>query len=114
MKHGDKLGDLARVIRSKDAGNFHLTFDVIFEEKSTFARVVESGVLNEGIMRELYRLPQDAHVESAIFTPGFGIKVTIPRPIPSGGIDGVGEADLFGSNQQMPLLDIVVPEVTRS
>jgi hypothetical protein len=105
-----KLGDLARVVRSKDAGNFHLTFDIIFEDPDTFARVLDSGVITEERIRELYRLPPDDSVDIIIFNPGLGIKVVIPRHFSSGGLDGVGEADLFGSNQHMPLLDILVPE----
>ena len=34
-----KQGDLARVVRSMDAGNFHLTFDIIFEDPDTFNRI---------------------------------------------------------------------------
>lgn len=105
-----KLGDLARVIRSKDSGNFHLTFDILFEAPETFARVLDSGVISEERIRKLYQVPSDHSVEIIVFRPGIGIKVVIPRHFPSGGIDGVGEADLFGSNQHMPLLDILVPE----
>jgi hypothetical protein len=112
VKQSDKLGDLARVIRSKDAGNFHLTFDVIFEDERIFARVVKGRVLNEFAIRQLYRLPPDSPVEINVFPPGLGIKVTILRPKPSGGVDGVGESDLFGSNQHMPLLDLIVPAAT--
>ena len=105
-----KLGDLARVIRSKDSGNFHLTFDILFESPETFDWVLEAGVISEERIRELYQVPPDRSVEIVVFNPGLGIKVVIPRHFPSGGIDGVGEADLFGSNQHMPLLDILVPE----
>ena len=105
-----KLGDLARIIRSKDSGNFHLTFDIVFEASETFARVLDSGVINEERLRELYQVPPDQAVDIVVFTPGLAIKVVIPRHFPSGGIDGVGEADLFGSNQHMPLLDIPVPD----
>lgn len=110
MSAGRTLGDLARVIRSKDAGNFHLTFDIIFDDADTFARVVSSRVIHEDGIRKLYRMAANAPVQIAVFKPGLGIKVTIPRPIPSGGHDGVGEADLFGSNQHMLLLDVVVPD----
>ena len=105
-----KLGDLARVLRSKDAGNFYLTFDIIFEDPKIFVQVLESGVISEDRIRNLYQLPSHHSVEIIIFNPGLGIKVVIPRHFPSGGSEGVGEADLFGSNQHMPLLDILVPQ----
>ena len=41
-----KLSDLATVIRSKNAGPFELTFDVLFANHDDFERVVRSKVLS--------------------------------------------------------------------
>ena len=36
------LGELAKLIRSKNAGPFNLTFDVMFDEEDTYRHVVDS------------------------------------------------------------------------
>ena len=41
-----KLGKLARLIRSKNAGPFELTFDIMFEDPESFERVRASGALS--------------------------------------------------------------------
>ena len=37
-----RLADLAKVIRSKNAGPFELTFDVLFDSEEAYVRVVDS------------------------------------------------------------------------
>ena len=39
-----KLASLARLIRSKNAGPFVLTFDIMFDDVQTYSRVRDSGV----------------------------------------------------------------------
>ncbi len=51
---GDKLRDLAKTIRSKNAGVDHVTLDVIFHDRRTFERVRDSGVLNAGTVGRLF------------------------------------------------------------
>ena len=41
-----KLRDISKVIRSKNAGPFELTFDVIFKTNQYNEKVKSSGVLN--------------------------------------------------------------------
>jgi hypothetical protein len=40
-----KLSDLAKTIRSKNAGTDKITFDVIFRERETYEKVKRSGAL---------------------------------------------------------------------
>ncbi len=102
------LGNLARVVRSKNAGNFHWTFDILFEQEEDYRRVRDSGVLDPELFARLYGVaPSD--VECLVFDAGLGLKVTIPRPMASGG-DGIGETDLWGAGQYPPLLEVEVPE----
>ncbi len=102
------LGDLARVLRSKNAGNFHLTFDVIFDREETYRRVKASGVLGPELFARLYGV-RPADVEVVCFDAGLGIKVTVPRAMVSGG-SGIGETDLWGAGQYPPLASVEVPE----
>jgi hypothetical protein len=101
------LGGLARVVRSKNAGNFHWTFDILFDRPEPYRRVKESGALSPELFARLYGVAP-SEVEVLAFDAGLGLKVTIPRPIPSGG-NGIGETDLWGSGQYPPLLDLEIP-----
>jgi hypothetical protein len=101
-----KLWELARLIRSKNAGPFQLTFDVMFEEQESYELVRDAGLLSPELFSRLYGTPvEDVHVVA--YDPGRAIKVTIPRPTVSGDL---GDTDIFGGQQYGPLVDLDVPE----
>ena len=52
-----KLANLARLIRSKNAGPFELTFDIMFEDDATYQRVKNSGALTREEVAKRYNLP---------------------------------------------------------
>ena len=52
------LGDLASVIRSKNAGPFEVTLDILFDDPETYRRVKASGVLTVPRVARLFRLPE--------------------------------------------------------
>jgi hypothetical protein len=49
-----KLRDIAKVIRSKNAGALLLTLDVMFEDQATYEKVRDSGVLSPRALGPLY------------------------------------------------------------
>jgi Domain of unknown function (DUF4387) len=53
------LGELSRLIRSKNAGPFSLTFDVMFEDDATYRRVVDAKVLTKASFGALYGVPEE-------------------------------------------------------
>ena len=101
-----KLSELAKTIRSKNAGVNLITFDVIFTERSTYERVKEARVLTRETVGKLYRVPPERIVDFVEFDPANAIKFTILRLRPSG---SPGDPDIFGAQQYAPLLDIEVP-----
>ncbi len=101
------LADLAKTIRSKNAGVDKITFDIIFEDRGTYDRVRRSGVLSRESICKLYRIPPARISDHVEFDPGLAIKFTMFRRVPSG---SVGDADVFGSQQYGPLLGIEVPD----
>lgn len=101
-----KLADLAEVIRSKNAGAFQITLDVMFPDAATFERVQASGVLCSKLIADLYRVPIDS-VQLTVYPPANAIKATIPRRIPSGDI---GDSDIYGAQQHAPLLSVEIPD----
>jgi hypothetical protein len=99
------IKDLAKVCKSKNAGPFELTIDVVFEDADTFSRVKQTGVLCPSLFARLYGVP----AEHVLFTPydaAFAFKATLPRLVPAGDF---GDTDVYGCQQHAPLLDVEIP-----
>jgi hypothetical protein len=103
-----KLSDIAKTIRSKNAGVDKITFDVIFPDASAYERVRRSGVLSREAVCRLFAIAPERISDHVEFDPALAIKFTIYRRRPSG---SPGDADVFGAQQYGPLLGIEVPEV---
>ena len=101
-----KLSELAKTIRSKNAGVDLITFDVIFADRARYERVKRAHVLTREAVARLYRIPDERIVDFVEFDPANAIKFTIRRLRPSG---SPGDPDIFGAQQYAPLLDIEVP-----
>lgn len=100
-----KLIDAAEVIRSKNAGPFELTFDIIFKEWSMFHQFCEAKVITPKLIADLYGIQESQVMNITQFKPAKAIKATIERPMASGDL---GETDVYGAQQHAPLLDLVV------
>lgn len=101
-----KLSQLAKTVRSKNAGVDLITFDIIFRERAAYERVKRAKVLTRESVAQLYGLAPERIVDFVEFDPGYAIKFTITRLRPSG---SPGDPDIFGSQQYAPLLDVDVP-----
>ena len=102
-----KLSQLAKTVRSKNAGVDLITFDVIFTDKAVYERVKKARVLTRESVLKLYKLAPERLADFVEFDPGNAIKFTIHRRRPSG---SPGDPDIFGAQQYAPLLDIDVPD----
>ncbi len=100
------LAELAKTVRSKNAGVDKITFDVIFRDRETYQRVKQSGVLTRETVAALFNIPDSRISDFVEFDPASAIKFTIYRLTPSG---SAGDPDIFGAQQYAPLLGIVVP-----
>ena len=101
-----KLSDLAKTIRSKNAGAGKITFDIIFRERHNYELVRKSGAVTRATMAKLYGIPDERISDFVEYDPGLAIKFTIFRKQPSG---CAGDGDIFGAQQYAPLLDLPVP-----
>lgn len=102
------LGELAKTVRSKNAGTDRITFDVIFQDRVTYNHVCDSNVLTREKVQELYSVDAERITDFVYFDAANAIKFTIQRAAPS---SGPGESDVFGCQQYPPLLGIEVPVV---
>jgi hypothetical protein len=100
-----KLSELAPLIRSKNAGPFILSFDIMFQDWDSYVRVRDSGKVTPELFSELFATPLD-EVEFYAYDAGLAIKASIPRPIPA---SDVGDSDVLGGQQYGPLMDIEIP-----
>ena len=102
-----KLSDIAKTIRSKNAGVDKITFDVIFTDRESYERVQASGVLSREAVCRLFGVAPERITDHVAFDPALAIKFTLYRRVSSG---SPGDGDVFGSQHYGPLLDIEVPE----
>jgi hypothetical protein len=98
------LAETAKLIRSKNAGPFWLTFDVMFDDPETYRCVRDQDVLNVDLVARLFG--QDpAVVRVFAHDSALAVKVSFPRPNSSG---SALDTDVFGGQQYAPLMDLTV------
>ncbi len=100
------IGDIAAFVTSKNAGPFLLTLDIVFPDESTYRRFTALGVLDAVTIAGLYGVRAEDVLKIIEFDPAYAIKVTMRRPIGSGAI---GETDVYGAQQHVPLMELTVP-----
>ncbi|MBP3700762.1 MAG: DUF4387 domain-containing protein [Lachnospiraceae bacterium] len=101
------LYDIAKVIRSKNAGPFSITLDVLFDSEEIYQRVKERDLINREVIARLYQIPESSITELVYFDQAHGIKVTYDRPISSG---TVGDRDVYGAQQHAPMMLLPVDD----
>lgn len=100
------LYELAKVLRSKNAGPFELTLDVLFDDENTYKLVKNSGVITKDLVCQLYDInPKDVYCLE-FYDPALAFKITIKRPIDSGSI---GDTDVYGAQQHALLMGVEIP-----
>jgi len=100
-----RLYDYTTVIRSKNAGPFTLTIDLMFTDDKTFYKVLNSPSFNIKHIAGLYKVSADT-VKIYPFKQVLAIKITLPRFFVS--LESPGDRDVYGSQQHFPLGDIEV------
>ena len=98
--------DLTTVIRSKNAGPFAITFDVIFKDADIYRKVKESGVITQEKIASLYGVSAEKILAYVWFDVANSLKITMLRASPSG---KMGDRDVYGAQQHVPLLGFDFP-----
>lgn len=100
-----RLEDLCSVLRSKNAGPFLITLDMIFKDKDAYEAVAGRHIITKELIAGRYQIdPRDVIVVEYIDAL-CAVKVTYKRRYASG---SPGDSDCFGMNQEGPLLDIEI------
>jgi hypothetical protein len=92
--------EYVHVMRSKNAGPFTLTIDLMFDNAAAYQQVLGSPNFTAEHIAELYGAPV-SQVLICPFERILTIKVTMPRPGPSAGAPG--DRDVYGCQQHFPL-----------
>lgn len=94
-----KLYDKAFVCRSKNAGPFQVTIDLMFNDMASFQEVMNSQAFTAERIGKLYNVAPDK-VAIKPFERILTIKVVLPRNSSSG---SPSDCDVYGSQQHFPL-----------
>jgi hypothetical protein len=96
------FGDVARLIRSKNAGPFWITIDVFFETQAGY--LAHQDAITAARIAGIYRV-----AESSVRVFGIPrlrvIKISFPRPVTQG---GPFDRDMHAGQQHVPLLSAPV------
>ena len=98
------LFDLCSLIRSKNAGPFVLTFDVMFSSQENYERAKRSQPLTKRLLAQTYG-QREADITLVYHDHALAIKASMPRPIFQGELR---DGDCYGGQQYVPLLQIEV------
>jgi hypothetical protein len=102
------IQDLAAVLRSKNAGPFQLTIDLMFADEAAYRRVLASPAMTPARVGAAYQLDA-ADVRIIPFDRVRAIKVTMPRRFGSNGSGSAFDRDVYGAQQHGPLAEFLVP-----
>lgn len=97
------LSEIAQVIRSKNAGPFIVTFDILFASDADFEAVRKAGLLNRQAVARLYGVSDNELVGFDYYPFARAVKFSIRRSVSAG---GPRDADVYGAQQHAPLLDL--------
>ncbi len=95
------ITELADVIRSKNAGPYRLTLDVIFSKDEVYEHVRDRRSLTRERIARIYGIPEEDVTDVIYFDPARAVKIVMKRPVVSG---QPGDTDVYGAQQHGPLL----------
>jgi uncharacterized protein DUF4387 len=107
MKPDGKMKELwqfTKLIRSKNAGPFELTFDVMFKDAGCFDQVMKSGKLSRELIAELYKIELE-QVRFFVIKQLLTVKISIPRRVFSG---DMRDTDIYGGQFHGPLVRLPI------
>src|ERR1700704_31487 len=102
MPEYQTLGDLADLVRSKNAGPFWMTLDIFLVTDADYQRVAGPGILEQRVIADLYHVPPEG-VRIFRLPELRAIKISFPRPVPQGSFT---DRDIHAGQQHIPLAQL--------
>jgi hypothetical protein len=98
------LQDIAKVIRSKNAGPRCTTLDIMFNNDEDYRKVVQSGAIDAALISRLYGTPVE-DVRIIEYPMARALKIAIPRKVTAG---DPGDRDVYGAQQHARLFKVEI------
>lgn len=98
------LQDIARVIRSKNAGPRCTTLDIMFNTDEDYQRVRDSGAITRELIARLYATPVE-DVNIIEYPMSRALKIAFPRKVTAG---DPGDRDVYGAQQHARLFKVQI------
>src|ERR1700687_1932334 len=99
-----ELWQFTKLIRSKNARPFELTFDIMFKDENCFREVMAGGKLSAELIAQFYKVDLK-QVRFFVIESLLTVKISIPRPVFSG---DVNDTDGYGGQFHRPLVQLPV------
>ena len=99
-----KLIDVAKVIRSKNAGPTTLTLDLLFSDEAGYKRALAASSLKPAAIAPLYGVKPE-QVQVIAYPAAIAVKIVMDRKVVSG---DPGDRDVYGAQQHGPLLGVEI------
>lgn len=100
----NKVSEVCRYVRSKNAGPFWITVDLFFRDAEAFAMFADAPQLSARAVAALFRV-EEATVKRFAVPSLHVVKISFPRLQPQG---GVIERDMHGGQHFVRLLDVAL------
>jgi hypothetical protein len=105
-----ELWQFTKLIRSKNAGPFELTFDIMFKDRAGYDLILKTGALSTESIAKIYRVELE-EVRLFKIEQIVTIKFSIPRTVFSG---DVGDTDVYGGQFHGPLVRLRIDEKSQA
>ncbi|WP_033344658.1 DUF4387 domain-containing protein [Catenuloplanes japonicus] len=101
----ETIADLAREVRSKNAGPFWITMEIFLRDDAGYALVADPAFLDTADIARLYRI--DADTIAMFRIPELRVvKISFPRPVSQGSLR---DRDIHAGQHHVPLAAFPLP-----
>ena len=100
------MNELCNIVRTKNAGPFLFTLDIVFKERAVYESVKQHGLLSREVVAAAYGVPVEEVVVFETFDNVIAMKATLRRKIRAA---SPGDPDVYAMNQEVPALTIRFP-----
>lgn len=102
------LGEFADIVRSKNAGPFMMTFDIMFADRDRYNYFKKGKFISRESFCEYMRIPLEDVIVFEYYDSAQALKITVKRDPPSGSIY---DDDIYGATGYVRLLSYPIPLV---
>ena len=101
------IGDLAKIVTSKNAGPYRLTVDVFFNDRAQYEGVRNSQAITAERVALAYGLRLEQVRLIRFSDAALGVKITMEQSVAA---DDFRSSDTYGAQHHMPIAELTIPE----